>query len=357
MTLPLLLPLLFLSNALSCSNFMMEDAYGLSVRTEDTSPPPLTSNGTNWEDYQISLVTSPATTTSIAFVAFVAMDFGPHTAPLNSSQGIKAGLNIYGLSCDEQSLSETHFPSARKNETNIDAALLCRYSLENFENVSSLHAHLSLGEVNFVAPSHDTNNFGHQHWILRDDVGDSLVIEFVDGEMMLHLDGNDGGKTGFGVLTNSPEYLWQVRNMQLDEWKRSKYGGSEGIPGDWYPDSRFRRLAMIKSKMSTPSSLQQAVANAIHVANSVSVPPGSQPGKDMSSATSDHRTEFIVVYDHKNRAVYWRSVWNQNLARVELSELRLNVGDKQEVLLVKSREIPWYYDASKLFNSELNKGR
>ena len=55
---------------------------------EDTSP-----GLSQGEDHDISLITQPATAKLRGFVAFAAMKMGPLTAPLNASQGIKAGLN------------------------------------------------------------------------------------------------------------------------------------------------------------------------------------------------------------------------------------------------------------------------
>jgi len=156
--------------------------------------------------------------------------------------------------------------------------------------------------------------------------------------MKLYRDSNDNGTTGYGVVTNSPPFPWQIKNMQFIDWKQRKYNNAYFVPSDWYPDSRFQRLAMVKRAMKNvaPTTLKEAVASAIHVANTVSVPPGTQMDKDMSDEADDHRTEFVVIYDHKNSVVYWRSVWNQNFARVLLNDLNLDVGDEQKTLLVKS---------------------
>ena len=75
----------------------MEDSYGLSVRTDDTSP-----GHSEGEDFGISLITQPASspTQKLGFVAFAVMKFGPWT--VSESQGIKAGINTAGLSCNKQ---------------------------------------------------------------------------------------------------------------------------------------------------------------------------------------------------------------------------------------------------------------
>lgn len=88
-------------------------------------------------------------------------------------------------------------------------------------------------------------------------------------------DNNDGGATGFGVMTNEPSFPWQLEAMQLRQWKQRKYGAAVAIPGSWYPDARFQRLALVKAAMPKPASLQEAVAQAVHVLNTVSVPEGA----------------------------------------------------------------------------------
>jgi len=167
---------LLAGGSLGCSNFAMEDAFGLSARTEDTSPP-YTS-----EDEGISLIAHPATAGSYGFVAFAAMKHGPSSATLNASQGIKSGMNTAGLSCDKQAPSHTVFPSPKAGAQNIDGALLCRWSLESFANVSQLKRALAgPGAVNFVAPAHDADDFGNGHFALRDAHGAGVVLEFVGG--------------------------------------------------------------------------------------------------------------------------------------------------------------------------------
>lgn len=279
----------------------------------------------------------------MGFVAFAAMKYGPSTAPLNASQGIKAGINTAGLSCDKQSLGATVFPSPVGEGRDVDGALLCRWALERFRNVTELRAGLDL--VNFVAPAHD-DNFANGHWALRDAWGQGVVVEFVAGVMEVYEDHNDGGKTGFGVMTNSPSFPWQLESARFRQWKEGKFAPAVAIDGSWYPDARFQRLVLVKSLMTTePTSLQTAVAQAVAALNTVSVPMGSQPGKDMGS-DEDHRTEFAVIWDHQRAAVYWRTVANSNLQRLQLSDAGLTQGGRQRILLVKSPRLPWFNDAA-----------
>ena len=143
----------------------------------------------------------------------------------------------------------------------MDGALLCRWALEHFENISSLRATLNSGAINFVAPAHD-HDFDDGHFALRDATGEGLVVEFQDGTMHVYVDNNDNGLTGYGVMTNEPNYPWQLESMKTLLWKEQHYGPMVSVPGSWYPDARYQRLVLVKSKMSTPKTLQEAVANA-----------------------------------------------------------------------------------------------
>ena len=136
--------------------------------------------------------------------------------------------------------------------------------------------------------------------------------------------------------------------MRFRGWKESKWNPAVTLDGSWYPDARFQRAVLTKSRMPEPSSLQMAVSQAVQVLNTVTVPMGSQPGKDMSTPPEDHRTEFAVIYDHKNVALYWRSVTNPSLARLRLVDAHLAPGDAQKVLLVQSPALPWFSDAARM---------
>ena len=81
--------------------------------------------------------------------------------------------------------------------------------------------------------------------------------------------------------------------------------------------------------------------------NTVTVPMGTQPGKDMSKAT-DHRTQWSIIYDHQRAVIYWRADINQNLARLQLSDAGLKIGQNTHIMPVKSAELPWFADAAQL---------
>ena len=135
-----------------CSNAAMEDAFGLSIRTEDMGD----------VDYDFVLLTQPRGRESVrggpsrhGFIGFLGRDGDPMGMTLNASQGLKAGMNEAGLTCDKQTLKpETEFAPETGSSRDLDAALLCRWALESFSSVREVET--ALPSVNVVKAKYDT---------------------------------------------------------------------------------------------------------------------------------------------------------------------------------------------------------
>ena len=119
------------------------------------------------------------------------------------------------------------------------------------------------------------------------------------------------------------------------------------MPGTWYPDDRFQRLYLVKSSMPTPRSYTDAISQAVHTLNTVTVPAGMQIGTDSGSAEGNNdRTHWAVVYDHATPTVYWRTQANQNLQRIRLRDARLEVGEIEGRLQTDNPRLPFFSDAA-----------
>merc|ERR1712061_163342 len=94
--------------------------------------------------------------------------------------------------------------------------------------------------------------------------------------------------------------------------------------------------------MPVPNDGEEALMQAIHTLNSVSVPLGAE-------FFGGYETQWVAVYDHKNGAVYWRSHRNQNMQRVQLQDMDIARGGSEQKLLVNSSKLQWFFDASSIF--------
>lgn len=323
-----------------CSNFLMENKYMLSGRTMDLGSLPLHAD--------FSLQSSPAGQTlphgagnsRYGFVGFI-----PSDGPVELSAFVTGGLNERGLSCDVQTLLGTEYPE-KSNATgvlNIGASQMCKWVLGEFSTAAELKQVLLNGTAQ-VFEDLVTKAVGGQHFSVRDASGASIVIEFVRAQTNVYDDLNDG-KTGFGLMTNEPEYPWHVQNVKHFQWKQQLARPATDIPGAFYPDLRFLRLHLLKSVMPPPTDYQSAVAQAVHVLNSVTVPMGNQMGTDSGAGEGkgDH-TLWGVVYDHTNQVLYFRGTDNQSLQRVQLSDLKLGSGASKWTVKVNGSKRPFFVD-------------
>lgn len=165
------------------------------------------------------------------------------------------------------------------------------------------------------------------HFSLHDAAGNSLVIEFVDGEMKLYDNKVD-------VLTNAPEFPWHEINLRnylnlsavnvapinVDGSVLSPTGqgsGLLGIPGDWTPPSRFVRIAIFKNLVAAAKNAKQNSNLAFHLLNTVDIPYGAI--RDQKDLQFDY-TQWVVVKDLANRKMYWRTYGNLNIREIDFSE-------------------------------------
>ena len=334
--------------ALGCSDFYMPIAntsYRMSVRTMDlgadggwnlTTVP----KGLARAQRPVPPVGSALSWTSkYGYLGFASAKFG---FPIDNAIG--EALNEKGLSCGALALTPSKMTEASASKANLHFSYLCQWAVERYSTVAEVRTAL---EKEVQLWGHGTQGMDYTHWVLRDATGMSLVVETpADGTLHLHDDPNDGAN-GFGIMTNEPVFEYHIANAQHLAWKRTLVRQAVPVPGSWYPEDRFMRVLMSKQTMPPPSSLQHAVAQAVGVLNTITVPMGSPPGTDSGPHSaemgeSDHSL-WGVIRDHASPAVYWRSAYNPSLQRLRLADVDLSKGAPVKHLAVSAG--PWFADA------------
>jgi len=336
--------------ARGCSNFYMNYTnpdYRLSGRSEDM-------------DYNAAdlihsfprgrVATPPNSTSWTAMYGFVGF-CGP-TDPFvdDPRDNVYEGLNERGLSCGSLTMFGTKYAEHPGEDParNLYAPFMCRWVLENFATVEEAQAALAGMHV-FARPGTIT-----EHLYLADENRHGLVVEFIDGQIQLTLDLNDGGKTGLGIFTNSPPFAWQLEDIKHFEWKRSRDASAVAIPGGFYPDDRFQRVYLFRQAIehgAQPSSYREAVARVVSILNTVALPPGGIPG---TSGLGDH-SKWQVVRDHKNRRIFWRALDSPSLQLIDLTKLNFEPGSPVTTLSTEIPNLPWYRDVTNEMRSEHEK--
>lgn len=325
-----------------CSSFTL-DKFPVSGRTRDNA-----ANTSSLAWYFLPHTIAPPSTG----VIYDVLGFAPgHATFVNQSPNDLSGLNSAGLSCDRQHLLGSLWPSEPNSSTasdNVDADFLCPLLLGRYATVREVTAALEVNGGHLHIYS--TTPFDH-HFALRDG-NSSLIIEAIGGDIKAYTDRNDNGTTGFGALTNEPEFPWMVTLLRNRLWKHGLSRPAVGIPGDWYPDSRIERIVMIKGSFEAPASVQQAIQQAAQVINSISIPSGPLPGTDFGggegSQSTFEQTLVSTIYDHARATVYFRTADNALWQRLCLKDL---AGMKTAKKLPLVNSLPWYSDAAHAFTA------
>ena len=168
------------------------------------------------------------------------------------------------------------------------------------------------------------------HFVVHDKV-DTLIIEFVNGTMQLHLNESD-------VLTNYPVLGKQLDNLSrfkdLTNINKDEVNGSGmlGLPGDTTPPSRFVTAAKLKefvadipkreSEIFSPPEEQVRVLQTLHLLNNLDVVYGTVQEHDWNGRREfGDYTQWSVVRDHTDCMYYFRTALNMNLRCVDVKRI------------------------------------
>lgn len=168
------------------------------------------------------------------------------------------------------------------------------------------------------------------HWRIGDAKGNQVVLEFIDG--IPHFYDNR-----VGVLTNSPDFPWQITNLnnyvnlypgatasrELGGITIFPFGagaGFRGIPGDVTPPSRFVRIAFYKATAPVCPTAYDAVLQSFHILNNFDIPIGVEhavgEAPDIPSAT-----QWTSAIDLTNQKVYYRTAYNTNIRCIDMKRI------------------------------------
>jgi choloylglycine hydrolase len=207
--------------------------------------------------------------------------------------------------------------------------------LGNFATVEEVRA--ALGSVLvWGEPVPQLGGFAPLHYVVHDAAGNSLVIEYVGGEMQVY-------DNKVGVLTNSPAYPWHIANLRnyvnltavnaapIKIGKATYTGtgqgsGLHGLPGDPTPPSRFVMAAATSHLADKPKDAAGALVLAMHLIDRVDIPKGLvRDYADGGKPVGDY-TQWTTFRDHANKVYYWRSYDDPALRGLDLKTIDFSAG-------------------------------
>lgn len=243
--------------------------------------------------------------------------------------GLNAGLFYfphYG------SLAKYSSKDAKKSIVDMQVV---SWILSNFSTVEEVKEGIKKIKVVNIGYDEKGQPLPTAHWRVTDAKGGNIVIEIINGGEVKIYD------NVVGVLTNSPDYEWQVKNLNnyinLYSGNATNYSvnnheifsfgagtGALGLPGDITPPSRFVRAFYFLNTMKPAENADIAVNEGFHILNNFDIPIGVEYSKehqqyipkDIPSAT-----QWTAISNLNDREFYYKTMYNSQIRKVDLKKI------------------------------------
>ncbi len=223
------------------------------------------------------------------------------------------GVNEAGLAANVLWLAESEYPPNRGERPAMSLAVWAQYVLDNFATVAEAVADLTATPLRVVtAQVPGEERLATLHLAMSDAGGDSAIVEYIDGEQVIH-----HGRE-YQVMTNSPIFAKQLAITEY--WEQ--IGGAVMLPGTNRAADRFVRASFYVNAVPKTDDPVLAVAAVFSVMRNVSVPYGISTPDEPNISTTRWRT----VIDHKSLRYFFESALSPNTFWVELRNLDFSEG-------------------------------
>lgn len=225
------------------------------------------------------------------------------------------GMNEAGLVVNLLWEVEATYPADDGVTPRISLSVFPQYLLDRYATVAEAVADLRANPVLIQGgevPVGPPGKAATVHVSMSDATGDSAIIEFVDGEMVIWHD------RSYQVMTNEPTFDRQLAIREYWEGVNPR----EFLPGTFKATDRFVRASFYINAVEQTSDARLAAASVFSVIRQTSVPWGiSIPGQPNLSTT-----RWRVVADHLDKRYYVESVTSPSIFWVDLANLDLTEG-------------------------------
>lgn len=223
------------------------------------------------------------------------------------------GMNEKGFVSNVLYLVESDYGDAAKTgKPTLSIGAWAQYFLDHFATVAEAVEAMKDDPFTIVAPELPNGRAAAGHMAISDPSGDSAVLEYIDGKLVIH----HGPECT--VMTNSPVYDQQIAINAY--WKL--IGGNRMLPGTINAADRFVRVSYFLESSPKYKEPQMAVASVFSQMRAIGVPLGmADPDHPNISATL-----WRTVSDHNDRRYYFESALRPAIFWVDLDKVNLDSG-------------------------------
>jgi len=224
------------------------------------------------------------------------------------------GMNEAGLVANLLWQVDAGYPEDDGKTPRISLSIWAQYFLDKFATVADAVRHLRntpLDAATGDVPG-QPGRLGTVHLSLSDATGDSAVLEWIAGELVIHHSRDNR------VMTNEPRYEDQLAITRY--W--SGVDGRQFLPGTNRATDRFVRARYYIDAVRQSDDPRIAAASVFSVIRNTSVPYGIS----LEDAPNLSTTRWRVVADQKDRLFYVESAISPNVFWVDLGKLDFSNG-------------------------------
>jgi len=222
------------------------------------------------------------------------------------------GMNEKGLVANTLYLAESDYGHPLPGKPTMSISCWTQYVLDSFATVDEAVTALGKNPFTIIAPTLPNGVAGVGHMAISDPSGDSAILEYVKGKLVIH-----HGRE-YQVMTNSPTFDHQ---LALDAyWK--EIGGLAMLPGTSRAADRFVRASFFVKALPQTDDRDRAAAQIFSVIRGVSVPLGFTTPEKPNIASTMWRT----VHDHKGRIMFFDSATSPTVFWIPLADVSFEPG-------------------------------
>lgn len=241
-------------------------------------------------------------------------------------------------------------PYSSKDATNsITDMNLVSWILSNFSTVEEVKNAIYNIKIVPVMLLEDGSPSPTAHWRVADAQGNNIVIEIMEkGKVNIY-------ENKVGVLTNSPDFSWQVTNLNNYVHLRSggvsskgelfPFGmgaGAMGLPGDITPPSRFVRAFFYLSTAPETANGYAGISQAFQILNNFDIPIGIEYNNKKDIPTNlPSATQWTTAINLNDREFFYKTMYNGQIRKIDLKKIDFNEIKYQVIPMERYRVQPY----------------
>jgi choloylglycine hydrolase len=223
--------------------------------------------------------------------------------------GVTEGMNDKGLVMNGLFCRGTVYSEVKDGDRLpvMSLSMLVSYFLDNFANVKEVEYWLNNNNFVISGTTFDGGTVSTLHWAITDTTGNTLILEYEDGELLTYC------SPQYRVLTNDPPYLQMTAINKY--WQG--VGGQNMLPGTVRSADRFVRASFFIEHLPLDVDNQTAFVELSGVIDNVSVPYGYEINGEANLSS----TQWRSIADAGTLAYYFRMANSYGYFWIDLKAL------------------------------------